>query len=47
MRHAPSATAMPEKMGSHPKQSGVTEGFSNMESEYNIQIGWRTRIEDT
>jgi hypothetical protein len=47
MRHAPSATAMPEKMGGHPKQSGVTEGISSMESEDNTQIGWRTRIEDT
>jgi hypothetical protein len=47
MRHAPSATAMPEKMGGHPKQSGVTEGISSMESEDNTQIGRRTRIEDT
>src|SRR5215203_4018607 len=37
MRHAPSATAMPEKMGGHPKQSGVTEGISSMESEDNLQ----------
>jgi hypothetical protein len=47
MRHAPSATAMPEKMGSHPKQSGVTEEISSMESEDLTQIGRRTRIEDT
>ena len=28
---------MPEKMGGHPKQSGVTEGISSMESEDNLQ----------
>jgi hypothetical protein len=47
MRYAPSATAMPEKMGGHPKQFGVTEGISNMDTEDNTQIGRRTRIEDT